>query len=68
MIIDATGGSRRPAWHLTITREVDSIIRLVFQAKSLDRDELTACARHARRERRDLKIILRAPTGLIIEF
>jgi hypothetical protein len=68
MIHDATGGSRRAAWHLTITREERGRPQLVFHAKSLDRDELKACARAARRRRRDLKIMLRAPSGAITEL
>jgi hypothetical protein len=68
MIHDATGGSRRPAWHLTITREERGRPHLVFQAKSLQVDELKACAHEARRQRRDLKIMLRAPSGSVTEF
>jgi hypothetical protein len=68
MIIDATGGRRRPAYHLTITCEVGGQPQLVFWAKSLDSDELAACARHARRKRKDLKIMLRAPNGAITDF
>jgi hypothetical protein len=68
MIHDATGGSRRAAWHLTITRELRGRQHLVFQAKSLDRDELKACAHEARRQRPDLKIMLRAPSGAITEL
>jgi hypothetical protein len=68
MIYDATGGSRRAAWHLTITREESGRPHLVFHAKSLDLDELKACADEARRQRRDLKIMLRAPSGAITEL
>jgi hypothetical protein len=68
MIIDATGDRRRPAYHLTITREVKGRPLLVFQAKSLDSDQLVACAKHARGERADLKIMLRAPNGTITDF
>jgi hypothetical protein len=68
MILDATGGSRRAAWHLTITREESGQPHLVFHAKSLEADELKACARAARRRRGDLKIMLRAPSGAITEL